>query len=92
MPNVGQRHRFSAAFTATGTAADPTTVTVQIMDPDGIVTQEEPVDDAGLGAYHVDVDLTKPGPWIARFSGTGTVPAAAEETVFVDQSPFYAPA
>lgn len=88
MPHVGQRHRFSAVFQADETSTDPTDVVVSVMDPDGEVTDAAEVNDAGNGLFHVDVDLTKWGPWVIRWAGTGTVPAATETTVVVDRSPF----
>lgn len=85
---IGQTRRFSADFEADGTDTDPTTVTCTVMDPDGETTDETAADDAGSGQFHVDVALTKPGPWVVRFAGTGTVPAAVEITEVVARSPF----
>lgn len=89
MTTIGTRKRYLADFESNGTDADPTTVTVKVMDPDGIVATATPTDDAGDGQFHHDVDLTKAGPWVIRFEGTGTVPAAVEFTETVERSPFY---
>ena len=88
---IGQRRRFSADFESDGTDTDPTTVAYTVMDPDGeVVDSGTPTNDTGAGQFHVDVDLDKAGPWVVRFVGTGTVPAAVEITETVERSPFVA--
>lgn len=86
---VGQRRRYSFDFESNDTDTDPSTVVPLVMDPDGITTEYAEVDDSGQGQFHIDVDHTKPGPWVIRAQGTGTVPAAIEYKVIVEQSPFY---
>lgn len=88
MTTIGTTKRFAADFESADVDTDPTTVTVRVMDPDGTVTTPAAQDDTGAGQFHVDVSLTKAGPWVVRFEGTGTVPAAVEHTEIVDRSPF----
>lgn len=90
----GDRVRLSAAFTdADGAPADPTTITLYVLDPTRTVTPYvypaavEMVRDA-LGAYHADLTLSLEGPWYYRWTGTGAIVAAAEGRFHVRQSAF----
>lgn len=79
---TGNIIRVSAAFTVSGVATDPTTVTLSVKDPTGTVNTPAPVKDS-TGNYHADIAVgTIVGSWYYRFSGTGACVAAAE-TEFV---------
>lgn len=95
--DIGDVAIVSVAFTnQAGSAVDPATVLCRIKDPQGVIvnytylTHAELVRDS-TGNYHVDLLLTKPGRWYARFEGTGTNRGASEELISVNTSRFYAP-
>lgn len=86
---VGKVVRMSVAITRTdtGAAADPTTPTFKIKEPDGTVTTYEYPTNAQLvkdstGNYHVDWTTDQIGKHYYRFSGSGTTAPGAEESVF----------
>lgn len=89
---TGQKVRCSVAFTVSGVATDPTTVTCKIKDPSGNVstyvygTDAELVKDS-TGNYHVDVITDEDKQWHFRFEGTGTC-VAVEESSFRARSVF----
>lgn len=91
--DVGDQVRLSAAFTASGTATDPTAVTFKIKNPAGATTTYVYLTDAALvrdstGNYHVDFNGTVPGIHFYRFSGTGAVMAAGEASFELSRSEF----
>lgn len=80
-----------------GTAADPTTVSLHLLLPngtsvvynwpdqgegDGLLTRE------ALGRFYGDLTLTLAGRWRWRFSSTGTVETSEEGELYVRWSPF----
>ena len=86
----GDLVRLSAAFTVSGVATDPTTVTCVVRAPDGTeTTYSSPTKDSA-GNYHVDHDLTaaKGGVYAQRWTGTGACQAAMESEFFVEPSVF----
>ena len=86
----GDLVRLSAAFTVSGVATDPTTVTCIVRAPDGTeTTYSSPAKDSA-GNYHVDHDLTSAiaGVWSYRYTGTGSCQAAYEAEFFVEPSAF----
>lgn len=81
----GQRVRTEGRFRASGAYADPTVVTVKLLNPRGGVTTKvygvdtDVVRDAS-GRYHLDLTTgTIPGRWIYRYIGEGAVEATDEE-------------
>ena len=82
--------RLSAAFTVSGVATDPTTVTCVVRAPDGTETTYATPTKDGVGNYHVDHDLTaaKGGVYSYRYTGTGACQAAMESEFFVAASAF----
>ena len=84
------------AFTdITGTAADPTTVSLELRKPDGtelvynwptqgagdgVLTQE------GTGRFYRDVSMDAAGLWWWVLSGTGSVETAEQGALFVRRS------
>jgi hypothetical protein len=80
-----QRIRTTGRFRAAGAYADPTTITVKLADPHGILTtflyglDPEVVRDA-VGRYHMDLTTgSTPGRWVYRYEGDGAVEAGDEE-------------
>lgn len=91
---VGDKVRVTATFTGLdGTATSPTTVTFKVRDPElsistyvyGTATE---VVLSTTGIFYVDVSLTTSGEWRYRWAGSGTVQAADEGPIFVDESSF----
>ena len=82
--------RLSAAFTVSGVATDPTTVTCVVRAPDGTETTYATPTKDSVGNYHVDHDLTaaKSGVWTYKFTGTGACQAAMQAQFFVEPSVF----
>lgn len=80
--DVGDGIRFSAAFTVSSVATDPTSVVFTLTDPSGNVGTSSPTN-SGTGAYYKDVILDEPGAFYGRFDGTGAVVASYESWVFV---------
>ena len=76
--------RLAANFTANGVAADPTTVTCTVTDPDGGSYQATVVKDA-VGAYHADyIPAAITGIWTYTFTGSGAVVATTQDLFFVE--------
>lgn len=78
---------------ATGTLADPTTVTLKYRAGTGAVTTvtypSAPVVKDATGLYHADLDTTgsattAPVIWLYEWIGTGTVQAPAQNQFEVD--------
>lgn len=84
----GDLVRLTATFTNdAGAATDPTTVTLRIKAPGGILSAPTPAQD-NPGVYHYDLDLNAVGPWYYRWEGTGVVQTAEESLLFVRDSMF----
>lgn len=63
---------------STGAAADPTTVTLTVTQPDGAVQiHAADVVRDGVGAYHFDLAVTEAGEWRYRWQGAGALVAAS---------------
>lgn len=95
----GDLSRISAAFVnAAGVATDPTEVVLRVAPPtETVLVYRWPtpgvgegsiVDDAGAGAFHVDVNITESGHWTYRWSGAGTVQSAEEASLYARHSAF----
>jgi len=78
---VGALPRITVAFTSvpTGLPADPTTVALVVIAPDGTTTiygyNPGPIVWDSIGNYHYDLTLTQVGNWQFEWQGTGTVTA-----------------
>ena len=87
---IGNIIKVSAAFTVSGTATDPTTVTCRVKDPIGNTTVYTfaggTVTKDSTGNYHVNVTMDIAGNYYIRWEGTGTAAADAEETVMITPS------
>jgi len=80
---VGQRVRLSVAFAdLSGTATDPTAVTLKVRNPGGVLMTKTyalaEVTKDSTGNYHYDLDVDLAGTWYYRYNGTGALVAANE--------------
>lgn len=78
----GSQIRLSAAFTVSGVATDPTTVSLTVKDPTGTETiytyaAAQIVKDS-TGNYHYDLTASTTGAYYYGFSASGTVVAASQ--------------
>lgn len=84
--DVGDVVRVQSAFTVSGTATDPTTVTLSVKEPDGTVTSytyaAAEITKSTTGVYYKDISIDASGTWSYRWVGTGAV-ATAEEGQFL---------
>lgn len=84
---LGTRATLVASFEKNGAPADPSTVTMAVTPPDGVVV----VGDATRirqGVYSYDVVLNQVGEWTIRADGSDPVDGSAEQTIVVPHSYF----
>lgn len=79
--------RVSVLFTDNAVPAvptDPTTVTLKIKAPDGVVTTKTTGDlvHDGDGAYHFDVLANQEGRWFFTYEGDGAVQVSSPDAFF----------
>lgn len=83
---LGNQVRLSVEFRGeTGELEDPTMVSFQIQMPNGNIETVTPYHD-GTGKYHYIQLANMPGHWQYRFSGKGSLVAAAESDFWVANS------
>jgi hypothetical protein len=90
--HIGDLHRITATFkNGSGTATDPSTVTLLIQKPDD--TQQSltllttpPIVKTGTGVYHYDVDIDQEGVWKVKWYGDGFVTTAEPSDFYVTRS------
>ena len=78
----------TVAFTVSGVATDPTTVTGTVRKPDGtqtsyVVTSGQIVKDS-TGNYHLDVTVDKSGWWAYKLVGTGVATDTGQGSFYVN--------
>lgn len=78
--------------TATGTAADPTTIVLKYLEPgSGVQTVTYPdafITRVSAGVYSAELDTTSlPGAWTVEWIGTGAVQAIAASSWTVTRAP-----
>lgn len=76
---VGDMRRLSAAFTVSGTATNPTTITLLVKPPSGVLatyTYASDITRDSTGNYHYDLTFDAAGYWLYQWYGTGTVKAS----------------
>lgn len=75
----------TVAFTdASGAAADPTTASVVVRQPDGTeTTYTSELTHVGVGVYTLTFAPATPGRWYVKGVGTGNVVAVDEDYVLV---------
>ena len=82
--DLGDKRRLTVTFTdINAAAADPTTITFRMLEPDDTQTSyvygtDPEVVKSATGIYYVDWDVAQAGRHSYRFIGTGTVAQAAE--------------
>lgn len=86
---TGDRVRIEGLFKdSAGTAADPTAITLKILDPALATTTPVPTNPA-VGTYRHDLDLNQVGRWTFRYEGTGAVVASTPDGIIdVEKSVF----
>lgn len=77
--------KLSTTFTASDgvTPVDPTTVTLYVKTPDGMVMAH--VDDivrSGIGLYSFELITNQIGPWIYKWQGTGNCEITSPDVDF----------
>jgi hypothetical protein len=81
---VGTEARLSATFRdSSGTLGDPSSVVVMVKDPAGsktTYTTATGVVRDSLGAFHLDITLTKAGSWVYKWKGSGGLNAASPDS------------
>jgi hypothetical protein len=90
--HIGQKVRLTATFTALGVNTDPTTVTLKVKDPSGVITPYTyalaQIIRSAAGIYYKDISIDEAGDWYYNFTGTGTVEAADETFLSAEESQF----
>lgn len=90
--DVGDVVRLAGAFTVGGADADPTAVTLEVLDPSG--NQSSYTWAAGqvvrqaAGRFYYDLAVDEAGLWRYRWEGTGAVVSAGEGHFYVRRSEF----
>src|SRR4030042_1401554 len=89
---IGDKVRIKATFTVSSVKTDPTTITLRVKDPSGIITVYTYVGGTitkdATGMYHRDISITQSGEWFYRWEGTGAVETADEAYLVVENSEF----
>jgi len=67
------------------TLADPDTVVVRVLQPNGEVITPEPTRN-GVGIYEVELSVSQSGIWRYRWEGTGAAADNGEGVFFVRPS------
>lgn len=89
--DIGDVVRLTGTFTVSGSATDPTTVSLLIRRPDGVKTTlvygtDVALEKTGTGAYRCDYDPVVSGVHWYRFFSTGTAKAAEEQSFTVKRA------
>ena len=88
----GDTVRFSAAFTVTGVATDPSEVILKIKQPSSVISTYNyslaEISKLSAGNYYKDVIMTQSGQLYYHFEGTGTVASVEEAYLIVRPSEF----
>lgn len=86
----GATVRMSVAFTVSGTATDPTTVSLTVRDPSGTATTytyaAAQITKDSTGNYHKDITFSTAGTWSYHWVGTGSVAAVDDGEFFINPS------
>lgn len=81
--DIGDMRTFTGTFTdVSGTLANPSTVTVEIREPDGNLATPAP-SSATTGIWTVDYEFTQSGRHVIRFQGDGAINSAQETEVYI---------
>lgn len=81
--DIGDLPRLEVTFRdAAGALANPGSVALRILKPDGTVITPTPTSDT-IGVYYYDLSLDLSGWWTYRFIGSGANQASDEGRLFV---------
>jgi len=69
------------------TPADPTTVKLRVLDPNGVETTPTPTKNS-VGNYSTVINCLTPGVWFYRFEGAGAVTATMDNNFSIAATPF----
>lgn len=90
--HIGQRVRLTATFSVIGVNTDPTTVTLKVKDPLGVISTYtyalNEITKSAQGVYYKDISIDEDGEWYYNFTGTGSVEAADETFLLAEESQF----
>lgn len=91
----GTQQRLTMAYTdQNGDAVDPSTVTFELMDPEGVLSTyvygtDSEIDKSSTGNFYCDVIPDMGGRWFFRWKATGTGKILNEEGfISIQASPF----
>ena len=78
----------AAAFAVAGTPTTPTTTTLRVLAPSGVVTTPA-LTSTGVGTFVANLDTTgEPGQWSYTLAGTGACQAISQGSFDVQALPF----
>lgn len=81
----GNQIRIECTFKVGSTLTDPTTITLRVRDPAGVVTAytyaAATVTRVSVGLYRKDLSISTKGKWTYRWEGTGACEAANPDGV-----------
>jgi len=90
--NVDTQLKFSTKFrNSSGALADPSTVTMSLLSPSGVLTSlaAPVVSHDGLGLYSTAFTFGESGTWFARWEATGDIQLTSEDIpVYVSETRF----
>lgn len=91
--DVGDRERFTVTFTdLNGNAADPTTITFKVREPDGstttVATSDSPsqITNSSTGVYYYDFTYSQEGRHFFEWVGEGNLIAAVASERYARRS------
>lgn len=88
----GSSVRARAVFAVAGVLTDPTTVTLEVLNPAKALTTYTyagaQITKEALGIFYRDVLIDTRGRWHFRMTGTGTVPASDWHGIECTEDPF----
>lgn len=88
---VGDLVRLSASFSVSGSAVDPATVTLTVMDPSGNSDEytyaASQITKVTTGSYRKDISADEAGDWHYRWESTGTGQASELGQFMVEGAP-----
>ena len=88
--DLGDMPRIEANFTSGTFACDPTTVTLKIKPPSGVIEtiSSGQLTNPSMGTWYYDKEVDEVGQWWYRFEGDGIIVATEEAYFIVDPSEF----
>jgi hypothetical protein len=85
--HIGDAIRLKNTFTVSGTATDPTAVTLQVKDPSGNVDlytySLAEITRSSAGVFYKDITFDEAGWWVYEWAGTGACIAVEGNKILV---------